>query len=107
MLRWRLLFGVLFIAALVLWCWLDAAIAPPGKFLLPLALMLSWVGAEELLAMLNKRGRYPLPWVVYAGVLLTVLLSGLPAVWSGATALGSIGALGWITIGLICGFALA
>ena len=31
--------------------------------------------------MLNKRGRYPLPWVVYAGVLLTVLLSGLPIFW--------------------------
>ena len=81
MLRWRLLFGVLFIAALVLWCWLDANVTRPGAFLLPLALMLSWLSTEELLAMLNKRGRYPLPWVVYTGVLLTVLLSGLPIAW--------------------------
>ena len=60
MLRSRLLFGALFIAALVLWCWLDANVARPGAFLLPLALMVSWLGAEELFAMLNKRGRYPL-----------------------------------------------
>lgn len=107
MLRWRLLFGVLFIAALVLWCWLDATIAPPGKFLLPLALMVSWVGADELLAMLNKRGRYPLAWVVYAGVLLTVLLSGLPAFWPEVAQLTSIGALGWVTIGLVSGLIFA
>jgi phosphatidate cytidylyltransferase len=107
MLRWRLIFGVLFIAALVLWCWLDAKVTRPGAFLLPLALMLSWLGTEELLAMLNKRGRYPLPWVVYAGVLLTVVLSGLPVFWPDAAALCSIGVLGWMTIGLVTGFILA
>src|SRR6476619_1939938 len=101
MLRWRLIFGVLFIAALVLWCWLDAKVTRPGAFLLPLALMLSWLGTDEFLAMLNKRGRYPLPWVVYVGVLLTVLLSGLPVFWPNATALPSIGMLGWTTIGLV------
>jgi phosphatidate cytidylyltransferase len=107
MLRWRLLFGTLFIAALVLWCWLDANVTRPGAFLLPLALMLSWLGAEELLAMLNKRGRYPLAWVVYAGVLITVLLSGIQIFWPGATSLASIGALGWIAVGLITGLLLA
>src|SRR4051812_30963081 len=109
MLRWRLVFGVLFIAALVLWCWLDANVLPtrPGAFLLPLALMLSWLGTEELLAMLNKRGRYPLPWVAYAGVLLTVLLSGLPIFWPGVAAIGPIGVLGWVTIGLVSGFIFA
>src|SRR4051794_16264132 len=69
--------------------------------------MLSWLGTEELLAMLNKRGRYPLSWVVYAGVLLTVLLSGLPVFWPGAAALSSIGVLGWMTIGLVTGLMLA
>lgn len=107
MLRWRLVFGALFIAALVLWCWLDAKVTRPGAFLLPLALMLSWLGTEELLAMLNKRGRYPLPWVVYTGVLLTVLLSGLPVLWPGAATLRSIGVLGWMTIGLVSGLILA
>jgi phosphatidate cytidylyltransferase len=107
MLRWRLLFGVLFIAALVLWCWLDANVTRPGAFLLPLALMLSWLGTEELLAMLNKRGRYPLPWVVYTGVLLTVLLAGLPIAWPGVAGLNEIGVLGWVTIGLTAGFMFA
>jgi phosphatidate cytidylyltransferase len=107
LLRWRLLFGALFIAALVLWCWLDANVTRPGAFLLPLALMVSWLGAEELLAMLNKRGRYPRAWVVYAGVLVTVLLSGIQVFWPGATSLGSVGALGWVAIGLITGLLLA
>jgi phosphatidate cytidylyltransferase len=107
LLRWRLLFGALFIAALVLWCWLDANVARPGAFLLPLALMVSWLGAEELLAMLNKRGRYPLPWVVYTGVLLTVLLSGIQVFWPDAATRSPIGALGWVAIGLIAGVLLA
>src|SRR6476661_4398659 len=107
LLRWRLVFGVLFIAALVLWCWLDAKVTRPGAFLLPLALMLSWLGTEELLAMLNKRGRYPLPSVVYAGVLLTVLLSGLPIFWPDVVQLSSIGVLGWVTIGLVSGLICA
>jgi phosphatidate cytidylyltransferase len=107
MLRWRLVFGVLFIAALVLWCWLDANVTRPGAFLLPLALMLSWLSTEEMLAMLNKRGRYPLPWVIYAGVLLTVLLSGLPIFWPGVVQLSSIGVLGWVTIGLVTGLIFA
>jgi phosphatidate cytidylyltransferase len=107
MLRWRLVFGALFIAALVLWCWLDAKVTRPGAFLLPLALMLSWLGTEELLAMLNKRGRYPLPSAVYAGVLLTVLLSGLPIFWRGVVGLSSIGVLGWVAIGLVSGLIFA
>ncbi len=107
MLRWRLLFGALFIAALVLWCWLDAKVARPGAFLLPLALMLSWLGTEELLAMLNKRGRYPLAWVAYTGVLLTVLLSGLPIFWPDVASLTSVGVLGWVTIGLVSGLIFA
>jgi phosphatidate cytidylyltransferase len=107
MLRWRLVFGALFIAALVLWCWLDAMVTRPGAFLLPLALMLSWLSTEELLGMLNKRGRYPLPWVVYAGVLLTVLLSGMPVFWPEAVELVAIGSLGWVTVGLVIGLMLA
>ncbi len=107
MLRWRLLFGALFIAALALWCWLDANVTRPGAFLLPLALMLSWLSVEELLAMLNKRGRYPLAWVIYAGALSTVVLSGMPIFWPEVAELRSIGPLGWLAIGLVSGFILA
>jgi phosphatidate cytidylyltransferase len=107
MLRWRLLFGVLFIAALVLWCWLDANVARPGAFLVVLALMVSWIGTQEVLDMLNKRGRYPQPWVVYTGVLLTVLLSAMPVFWPEAANLPSIGRLGWLTVGIITGLLLS
>jgi phosphatidate cytidylyltransferase len=48
-----------------------------------------------------------LPWVVYAGVLLTVLLSGLPIFWPGVAQLSSIGVLGWVTIGLVSGLIFA
>jgi phosphatidate cytidylyltransferase len=107
MLRWRLLFGALFIALLVLWCYLDANVTLPGAFLLPLALMLSWVAAQELLDMLNKRGRYPLAWVVYTGVLLTVLLSAVSIFWPETDGQVTVGRLGWLTIGLITSLLLA
>ena len=85
MLRWRLILGTLFIAALVIWCWLDFVVTRPGAFLVPLALGLTWCGVVELLDMFNRKGRYPLPWVMYGGSLLTVLVAGLPVLWPGAT----------------------
>src|SRR5262249_5062822 len=106
MLRWRLLFGILFIALLVLWCWLGAIVARPGVVLLPVALMYSWVGTQELLDMLNKRGRFPLPWVVYAGVFATVLLSAMPVFWPESVNQTYIGRLGWMVVGLVGGLLL-
>ena len=102
MLRWRLILGTLITAALVVLCWLDYRVGRPGAFLLPLALMLSWLGVVELLEMFEKRGRLPLPWAMFAGVLGCVLLAGAPVFWPAAT--GSIGRLGWLAIGL--GFGL-
>jgi phosphatidate cytidylyltransferase len=102
LLRWRLILGTLFIAALVMLCWLDYSVGRPGAFLLPLALMLSWLCVVELLEMFEKRGRLPLPWAMFAGVLGCVFLAGVPVVWPEAT--GSIGRLGWLAIGL--GFGL-
>ena len=107
MLRWRLILGALFIAALVVWCWLDYVVTPPGAFLLPLALMVSWLAVVELLDMFNKRGRLPPSWVLYAGVILTVLLAGIPVLWPGSVELTAIGRLGWLAIGLVAGLLLA
>jgi phosphatidate cytidylyltransferase len=107
LLRWRLLLGTLFIAALVGLCWLDYHAAWPGIYLLPLALVVSLLGAGELLAMFRKRGSDPLAWVIYGGTALAVLLASapgiLPASWSGA----ATGQLGWLAIGLVAGFLLA
>jgi len=106
MLHWRFTLGALLVAALVLFCWLDFQVARPGAFLLPLALMLGWFSVVELLDIFDKRGRLPLPWAMFAGVLLTVLLAGMPVLWPGAVDTG-VGRLGWLAIGLAAGLLIA
>lgn len=107
MLRWRLLLGTLFVAALVVLCWLDCVVARPGTFLLPLALMAGWMGVVELLEIFNQRGRMPLSWVLSAGVLLSVLLAGITVLWPQASANAALGELGWIALGIMAGLLLA
>jgi phosphatidate cytidylyltransferase len=88
-------------------CYLDTVVTRPGAFLLPVALMVGWACVVELLDMLNKRGRQPLPWAVYAGVSITILLSGMPVI-APNLANGNIpGRLGWLAIGLTIGLLLS
>jgi phosphatidate cytidylyltransferase len=107
MLKWRLTLGTLFIAGLVGLCWLDYIAPRPGMCLLPLALVLSLVAAGELLTMFHKRGNRPLSWVVYGGVLLTVLASGMPVLLPDWAPIASVGRLGCLAVGLIAGLILA
>src|SRR3954453_6112046 len=107
MLRWRLILGTLFIAALVVLCRLDGTAPRPGTYLLPLALIVGCVGASELLGMFNKRGHAPIPWVVYVGVSIAILLAGLRAVCPPAVQAQLPGSLGWMAIGLAMGLLLA
>lgn len=107
MLRWRFILGALIIAALVVLCWLDAVVTRPGAFLLPVAVMLSWVGVVELLDMFNARGRKPLAWAMYGGVLVSVLSAGMSVLWPGAGQPDIPGRLGWLAIGLAAGLLLA
>jgi phosphatidate cytidylyltransferase len=107
LLRWRILLGTLFIAALVILCWLDCVVTRPGAFLLPLALMVGWLGVVELLEIFNTRGRMPLPWVLHAGVSLSILLAGITVAWPAAAAKSSPGQLGWLALGLITGLMLS
>jgi phosphatidate cytidylyltransferase len=107
MLRWRLILGVLFVAAFVAVCWLDSVVARPGAFLLPAALMLSWMAVVELLEMFNKRGRQPAAGTLYCGVLIAVLSAGLPVLWPGAVTGNTIVGLGWLAVGLAIGLLLA
>ncbi|MCC7476569.1 MAG: phosphatidate cytidylyltransferase [Pirellulales bacterium] len=102
MLRFRLLFGALFIAALVVLCWLDGVAARPGTFLLPLAVVVGWMGVVELKRMYVQRGWKPNSCVMHSGVLLAVLLSGLPVIWPGV-ARSVPGQLGWLAIALVAG----
>ncbi len=84
MLRWRLILSVVFIAGLGALCWLDWRAARPGIVLLPLAIVAAMLAAGELLAMFRKRGHEPLAWVVYGGVLVTLLAAALPGIVAGA-----------------------
>jgi phosphatidate cytidylyltransferase len=107
MLRWRLLLGTLFIAAFVVVCWLDSVVTRPGAFLLPAALMLSWMAVVELLEMFNKRGRQPAAWAMYCGVFLAVLSAGISVLWPHAVAVQSITGLGWLGLSICAGLLLA
>ncbi|MGE3242256.1 MAG: phosphatidate cytidylyltransferase [Pirellulales bacterium] len=107
MLRWRLILSVVFISVLVGLCWLDWHASRPGIFLLPLAIVAAALAAGELLAMFRKRGHEPLAWVVYGGVLLTVIAAAAPGLWPEAVALGTVQGVGWIALGLAIGLLIA
>ena len=95
MLRWRLLLGTVFVAALAALCWLDARAVTPGTWLMPLALLLAVLGTQELLSMWSSRPQRPLGWAVYVGNVL-IVLANLGAIWKPAM----FGPLGWPAIGL-------
>ncbi len=72
MLRWRLLLGVFFIAALAGLMLLDYRSQTPGIWLWGLALFVAAAGANEVLSLLAAGGYHPRSDVVYAGTLLVV-----------------------------------
>jgi phosphatidate cytidylyltransferase len=89
MLRWRLLFGAAFIAALVALLWIDGAASTPGLVLLPLAFVLTILASEELLSLMAARNVRPVAPIVYLGNVL-IVLSGYAEVW-GAVPLSNLG----------------
>jgi phosphatidate cytidylyltransferase len=104
----RLIFGTIFVAALVSICWLDYYAARPGIYLLPLAAMLGLAAAGELLAMWKHASETkPLPWGVYGGTLLTIVSAGAP-VWMPSSVIGNsiTGNLGWLAVGLVASLLL-
>ena len=104
MLRWRLLLGTTFIAALVGLCWLDAHAETPGMWLFPLALVVTLAGSSEVLWLASARDIRPLPWVVYLGNALILCANWLPRFAPGVPDLGP---LGWPTVALALSVILA
>ncbi|MEX2308117.1 MAG: CDP-archaeol synthase [Pirellulales bacterium] len=98
---------MLVVAALAAVCWLDSVVTRPGAFLLPIAVMLSWMCVVELLDMFNKRGRQPLAWALYCGVLLSVMAAGMQVFWPESVAGNTLAGLGWLAIGLVVALLLA
>jgi phosphatidate cytidylyltransferase len=73
MLRWRLLLGVLLVAAIVGLCWLDAGAALPGAWLLPVVVVATVFGTKEVLDLAAGAGMRPVPWIVHLMNLYIVL----------------------------------
>ncbi|MDZ4820176.1 MAG: phosphatidate cytidylyltransferase [Planctomycetota bacterium] len=108
MLRWRLLLGAIFIAALAALCYFDATTqrgdTAPGIYLFPLALLLSLLASGEMLRFLRAVKMAPSAALVYLGNLAIVASNGIPLYGS---SLGieladpaALGRLGWPLITL-------
>lgn len=72
MLRWRLILGLLSIAALIGLCWLDHRANIPGVWLLPLAVVTALLATREVLDLAALAQMRPLRWTVYVGNVLLV-----------------------------------
>ncbi len=107
MLRARVILGVLFVSILAAICWLDAHATRPGIYLAPLAVILAWLAAGEMLAFFRQRGHQPLAWVVYLGVSVPVIASCGPIAWISYPAYCPVGRLGWLAAGLTFALLLA
>ncbi len=81
MLRWRLVLGVLFIAALAGLMWLDHHAQTTGLWLLGLALVAGLGGANEVVELLKSGGLRPRAAVIYGGTLLVVASNAIPLLW--------------------------
>ena len=95
MLRWRLLFGTIFVAALVGLVALDHQLSPAGIVLFPLAVLITPLAAAEMLRLTSVRDQRPRGGVVYLGTLLIVIASGIPHLWPAYPADCPLGRLGW------------
>jgi phosphatidate cytidylyltransferase len=97
-LRYRLLLGTLFIALLAGLCCLDgtqAAGAPAGAWLLPLALLLALVASGEMLWLLSSAEHRLLAAVIYAGNFAIVAANGIPLIWPELAAKYPLQIFGW------------
>lgn len=97
MLKWRLLLGTIFIAAVTGLCWLDLNGSRPGAWLLPLALFIAVLASGELLWLFSARQLHPLAGAIYVGNLAIVLMASLPTLfgWS-----ADWGPWGWPAVAL-------
>lgn len=73
MLRWRLILGVLFTAAMAGVCWLDHDRQPRGMFLGLIALLLCVLATGEALSLMRGAGARPSSWAAYGGALVPVV----------------------------------
>lgn len=107
MLRWRLILGVVFVAALVALCWLDVSIARPGLVLAALAIVLAVLAAGEMRRLYAHRGVVLSSSAVYMGALLPVVVSCMPIAFPILQLNPTLGSAGWLAMGLAFGMMAA
>lgn len=95
MLRWRLILGALFIAGIIALCWWDQQLTPPGRILLPLALVLSLLASNEILGLAAARNLQPSATMVYVGNLCIVASNLISLLWPSSWPPDPLGQLGW------------
>ena len=79
MLRWRLLLGAVFIAAVAGLVWLDAQpAAVPGAWLMPVVVVLVILATSELLQLCARAGLKPRAWSIYTGNLMVIAAAWVP-----------------------------
>jgi len=103
-LRWRLILGVLLVAGLAGFCWLDAHASLPGVYLGPLAFVAAALAAGEMLRMFRAQGHDPTAWTVYVGTLLPVAVSCVAVIGYAQPPVFSIG---WLALALVAGLSVA
>lgn len=103
MLRWRLILGVAFVAALTALCWLDAEASLPGVYLASLAIVVAALAAGEMRRLYRQRGVELSTSAVYMGALLPVIVSCVPVVFPVVGGMPTTGYLGWLALGLVFG----
>jgi phosphatidate cytidylyltransferase len=99
-----MILGTIIIAVLVGLCWLDYCAAVPGVWLLPVALVAAVLASSEVLHLSAAAGLRPLPWVVYPGNLLLVLVHWFPTAWQNATWTPTGGMLLALAVGVMAAF---
>ena len=106
MLRWRLILGTIFVAAVVGLCWLDVHAVRPGIYLSLLATALAVPASFEMLRLYRAAGYDPSPGPLVVGSVLPVAVSCIPIVFPKLVINFSLGTLGWLTLGLTAGLAV-
>ena len=78
MLSWRIILGTVFVGTLVGIFWLDWSQELPGKYLFPLAIVLTVLASGELARLFQQRTHPPSPLLVYLSPLFVLLAAGMP-----------------------------
>jgi phosphatidate cytidylyltransferase len=97
-LRYRLLLGTIFIAAMAALCTADGyriLNSPPGAWLFPLAVSLAVLASGEMLWLFAARELRPLAWAVYFGNVLIVAANAVPVYWPELIEHSPLGRFGW------------